>query len=183
MSEYLPKLISILENYTNFLGPFKTLLNTHNLQFIVENHWSNESILNLDLRKDLEHFLIHASSNNTPPNLVKYFHLLNDSNANDAHSSLKFLNQLFLEIKSLNDVWSEKVLTKPECLFMPENQELIEFEKNYERQFAIVERQNRFMNNKKAYEVDIMSKFVAKLCKMVGLQTVSLQKLNTISLF
>ena len=172
MSDYLHKLILILDNFTSFINTFKVLLNTHNLQFLVENHWSNEEILSSDLRDDLDKFLAKKVLSNTTPNLLKYFHLLNEANVDQ---ELKFLNQLFLKIKHLNKLWDEEVITKPENIFLEENQELTEFEKNYEKQFAIIEKQNRFMNNKKAYEVDIMSKFVAKLSKMLGLQTVSVK--------
>jgi hypothetical protein len=175
MTEHLQKLIKILETYTNFLSSFKVLLNTHNLQFLVENHWSNEDILRSDLRDDLDRFL-RASKNNHTPNLVKYFHFLDENNAKEEQLSLESLNFLFLEIKKLNNLWNEQVITQPERVFALENQnklELIEFENFFEKQFAIVEKQNRFMNKKKSYEVDIMSKFVAKLTKMVGLSTVS----------
>jgi hypothetical protein len=172
MSGYLHKLITILDNFTSFINSFKVLLNTHNLQFLVENHWSNEKILSSDLSDDLDKFLAKNVLTNTTPNLLKYFHLLNEANVD---LELESLNQLFLRIKHLNKLWDEEVITKPETFFCEENQELNEFEKNYEKQFSIIEKQNRFMNNKKAYEVDIMSKFVAKLSKMLGLQTVSLK--------
>ena len=172
MSDYLLKLIPILDNFTSFINTFKVLLNTHNLQFLVENHWSNEEILSTDLRDDLDKFLSKKVSSNTTPNLLKYFHMLNEANV---ELELKSLNQLFLKIKHFNKLWDEEVIMKTENIFLEENQELNEFEINYEKQFSIIEKQNRFMNNKKAYEVDIMSKFVAKLSKMLGLQTVSLK--------
>ena len=175
MTEHLQKLIKILETYTSFLSPFKVLLNTHNLQFLVENHWSNEDILRSDLRGDLDSFL-GASKNSHTANLVKYFHFLDETNAKEEQLSLESLNSLFLEIKKLNNLWNEQVITQSERVFALENQnqlELIEFENFFEKQFAIVENQNRFMNKKKSYEVDIMSKCVAKLTKMVGLSTVS----------
>ena len=85
------ELISILKEFTNFLEPYKQLLDTHNIQFILKDHWSSQAIINEPLRKDLENFI----SKNKDLNLIKYFK--NDSPSNENN----FLDNLFSEIKHL----------------------------------------------------------------------------------
>ena len=161
----LQSLIDILETYINFLHTFKSLLNTHNVQFLVDNHWANETYLNKDLRADLDKFIQHEQS--LKPNLIRECYLTQEN------THLQTLASLIASLKSLDSVWQTQVITAPEKIFQNEfRPELSDFERRFEAKFKVLEKQNRFMNKKKSYEVDIMSKFVGKLCKMLDLKTV-----------
>jgi hypothetical protein len=157
------ELISILKEFTNFLEPYKQLLDTHNIQFILKDHWSSQAIINEPLRKDLENFI----SKNKDLNLIKYFK--NDSPSNENN----FLDNLFTEIKRLKLLWEEKILTNIDILFS-KHQISIEKDLEFEKKFDIMKKQNRFMKEKKIYEVDTMSIFVQKLCNHLKIGTVSI---------
>ena len=179
----LEELTLILEKYISFLNPFKSLLNTHNVQFLIENHWSNPKILSEILRKDLEVYLKRFESSSKSgdyhltPNLIKHYHLI-ESQRDNENTFLHSLDSLFLTLNSLNKIWDTQVVASIDDVFnedMKNNVSSIalnEFQAKFEQKFSILEKQNRFMNKKKSYEVDIMSKFVAKLCKMLDLATV-----------
>ena len=110
------ELISILKEFTNFLEPYKQLLDTHNIQFILKDHWSSQAIINEPLRK---------------------------------------------------------ILTNIDILFS-KHQISIEKDFEFEKKFDIMKKQNRFMKEKKIYEVDTMSIFVQKLCNHLKIGTVSI---------
>ena len=154
----LNELINILKDFIEFLEPFKKLLNTYNVQFLVEDHWNNDQILAPVLRNDLEKF-INKPENETNVNLVKYFHQF-EPNFNGTE-----LEKSFSTIKKFKRIWQEKVLTPIETL--------VDLKGNAEFDFEKLQKQNRFMKVKKVHEVDIMSKFVALLCKKLNIETVS----------
>ena len=160
-NSHLNLLINILDDFIQFLEPYKFLLDTHNIQFIIDNHWSNEAIINEKLRKELE-TLIHIEKNEI--NLLKLF-----SNTDTQQSSV--LNNLFNEIKTCRSTWTEKILTDLNFLF--ERHHVSEkMKEEFEKKFDTMKKQNRFMNQKKVYEVDTMSLFVAKLCNHLKIGTV-----------
>ena len=86
---------------------------------------------------------------------------------------LENIDELFVQLKNLNKIWEDEVLTSAENLFDSNNKELARFEDNFLLKFSQIGKQSRFMNEKKTYEVDVMSKFVAKLCKSNNINTVS----------
>ena len=172
----LAELYNLIEIFIKFLEPYKQLLNTHNVEFLTENNWHNDSYINKSIRGDLEHFLSNYDSLESSsidqtglkrPNLLKYYAKLNNSQAKTD------LDKLFLNVKQLHDVWDTQVLTQPADLFEKSN-DLDEFEDRFEQKFDKLKRENRFMNQKKSHEVDLMSKIVAKLCKKLGINTVSI---------
>ncbi len=169
--EQLQSLIGILDAFTDFLRPFRLLVNTHNVQFIVDKLWHNEAYINADLRNDLELFIADCNQKEKPVNLVEYYMCLRDGVKNANANS--FLDSLFDQLIKFNTVWHEQVLTAPEDLIRCDQESnLKEFTETVNRKFEVMVKQNRFMNAKKSYEVDEMSKFVAKLCKKLDVNTV-----------
>jgi hypothetical protein len=167
----LSDLIEIIESYINFIDYYKNLLNTHNVQFIIENHWSNESIINLKILQDLNLLIQDCNANTQIPNLLKLYAIGNDNNL------YKSIEELFNQLKYHDEIWNERVLTSIEKLPDLDNDRIANFETNFLSKFSQLEKQNRFMNEKKTYEVDLMSKFVAKLCKSKNINTVSITDL------
>ena len=55
----------ILEKFCTLLDPFKALLNSHNVQYLTDNHW-NDGIKDEAIRNDLMYFL------NNDLNLIEY---------------------------------------------------------------------------------------------------------------
>ena len=170
----LEKLIKILKHLIDFLEPYKTLLNTHNVQYIVENHWNNESFITKELRSELDGFINEFESTMGRINLIKaYKDFLFSANPDG------FKLSLFSQLKECNDLWNGQIIVDADQFLdrlitsSINSNDLIEFNKNLNEKFDIIERQNRFMNEKKSYEVDTMSKFVANLCKKLNINTVS----------
>jgi hypothetical protein len=171
----LSELIKILKHFVDLLEPFKTLLNTHNVQFLLESHWQNDLILTEKLRLELE-CLINESSANCI-NLVKsYKEFLLSANGS---SNGSFKIPLYSQLKECNDLWNEKIVVDGDQFLnklissSKDSVDLMEFNRSLKDKFAIIGKQNRFMNEKKSYEVDTMSKFVANLCKKFNIDTVS----------
>ena len=173
----LNELNNLIEIFIKFLEPYKQLLNTHNVEFLTENNWHHDSYINKNIRDDLENFLANFDSLESSsidqtgtkrPNLLKYYAKLSNSQ-NIARANL---DGLFVSVKQLHEVWNGQVLTDPARLFESSG-DLAEFERRFEKKFDVLKKENRFMNQKKSYEVDLMSKFVAKLCKKLDINTVS----------
>ncbi len=160
-----------LDTFTKFLEPYKYLLASHNVQFLVDNFWSKEYILPCSLRKDLDTLVASYTLPDTPVNLVKYYSEVTSHNLTGNSD----LERLFLQINSLINQWNDDILTPIESLL---NADLT---KKYESAFSKIKKQNRFMNQKKVHEVDVMSKFVAELCESKGIQNVSLKIRHTSS--
>lgn len=155
-------LVNLLDELVDFIEPYKTLLDTHNIQFITDQHWSNDAIINADLRFELEDFLTENI------NLVKYFNQL-DSSKNEKRPNLV---KLFNEVKRLKSQWNDCVLTDINKLF-EEHNVAENTNSEFEKKFESMKKQNRFMNQKKVYEVDTMSIFVAKLCRHLQIRNVN----------
>lgn len=173
----LSGLIKILKHFVDLLEPFKTLLNTHNVQFILESHWQNDSILTEKLRLDLEYLINESQSSADCINLVKsYKEFLLSGNGS---SNGSFIFPLYSQLKECNDLWNEKIVVDGDQFLntlissSKDSVDLMEFNRSLKDKFAIIGKQNRFMNEKKSYEVDTMSKFVANLCKKFNIDTVS----------
>jgi hypothetical protein len=166
------ELINVIDLFINFIDEYKELLNTHNVQFLIDHHWTSTAIIKNEIRRDLEH-LIQVSDE--APNLLKTFKSISQ---NESANQFESLNELVFKSLNLFDkTWHETVLTKADKLFDLEScnsENLKTFEQNYLQKFAQIEKQNRFMNEKKKYEVDLMSKFVAKLCKNLNINKVIL---------
>ena len=153
-------LVNLLNELICFIEPYKLLLDTHNIQFITDLHWSNTNILNENLKLELEDFLV------TEKNLIKYF---NEINSSETRPNLM---KLFGQVKQFKAVWHDRVLTNINDLFKEHNV-TNETSLEFEHKFELMKKQNRFMNQKKTYEVDTMSIFVAKLCRHLQIETVS----------
>ena len=160
-------LVKILDSFIEFLKPFRQLLNTHNVQFIVDNLWQNESYISAGLRTDLESYVAKCNEESIAVNLVKLYTLISTSSSTYHH-----LGELFRKLHDFDKTWHEKVITSGEVLISSDGLELKEFHENVDKKFQIMVKQNRFMNAKKVYEVDEMSKFVSKLCKKLNVHTV-----------
>jgi hypothetical protein len=171
----LESLIKVLDVYTEFLKPQRLLLNTHNVQFIVDNLWENASYISDELRNDLDSFIAETERRNEPVNLVKYY--LSMRNSSDVASfkttNTATLDSLFRQLIEFDSLWHAQVLTPPQALTeQNNNNSMSEFNEAVNARFEVMVKQNRFMNAKKSYEVDEMSKFVAKLCKKLEINTV-----------
>ena len=164
----LNELIDLLETFKSFIERFRTLLNSHNVQFLVDNFWTDERLVENGIVQDLNRFLDQSVPNQTV-NLIKYYHDFSQDLSD--HSNPTELEKLFLEIINLKKLWNEKVLT-PTSHFL--NVQNICFDEAFDK----IQKQNRFMNQKKVHEVDIMSKFVAKLCQDNDIETVLIPVLN-----
>ncbi|CAF0895585.1 unnamed protein product [Brachionus calyciflorus] len=148
---------NLLKEIYSLVEENRSLLNTNNVQFLVEDHWNSK--FNTELKNDLEIFLKEKLENNSSVNLLKYFI------QNQPDPKLPYLNSLFDRLKNLFNTWDYKVCTNQDELIKMDRPDLIEFNQIVKQRFTIVQKQNRFMNTKKLYEVDHMSKFVASLCK------------------
>ena len=162
----LNQLVDILDKYIEFLAPYRQLLNAHNVNFLLDEHWFDPSIIAPDLRNELDEMVVLRSSDDGCPNLVKRYAQFAESTDNNS-----CLDRLFSVLNSHKDVWSTHVLTPVESLFTtddsPDDQASATNKKR-----VILEGQNRFMNEKKTYEVDLMSEFVAYLCTKLNIKTV-----------
>lgn len=177
-SQNLAYLIDLLKRLVDFIEPYKPLLNTHNVEFITGNQWEDKSLLSEELRVDLDR-LIDASDGVV--NIVKRFKEFNihESKASDYAN----LENLCRQIKLFMNEWDQNVITDPNTFlfdYIKNTQledspldDLQQYQADIERKFAVMQKQNRFMNEKKSYEVDLMSKFVALLCKKLHIDTVS----------
>ena len=157
------QLIKQLDKFTEFLEPYKLLLRTHNVQFLVDNFWDNEKIFTKDLKDSISDFIDKAtaeSSDNTI-NLIKQFR---DFTKQECEINNGFKN-IFTEVSNMSQAWNEQVLTPLDSLLKSKTS-------RFEAAFEKIKKQNRFMNKKKVHEVDIMSKFVAELCEEQGIETV-----------
>ena len=172
-SSKLDELIDVLESYTQFLEPYRFLLNTHNVQFLVDNLWQNETYIDKQLRTDLESHINECNETKTPVNLVKSFvNRAQSTTDDDQNKNKSSLDNLFVKLHEFNHLWTKKVITPPDILIQSDQTELIEFNESVNKKFEVMVKQNRFMNPKKVYEVDEMSKFVSKLCKKLGIHTI-----------
>lgn len=172
----LDKLKNILKKFIDFIEPFRPLLNAQNVRFVSENHWADDKILPSMLRKELEDIIDKCQLSNQPVNLVKHYKNFTENCCENNKAQLSFYSKL----KECVQLWNEHVVMDAEQFLdrlfanAPNSDELREYDKRLVEKFAILERQNRFMNEKKSYEVDTMSKFVANLCNKFGIRTVSL---------
>lgn len=66
----------ILEKFCTLLDPFKPLLNSHNVQFLTDNHW-NDGIKDEAIRNDLLYFLKNDL------NLVEYLFKQRETSSNE----------------------------------------------------------------------------------------------------
>lgn len=171
MSEELVNLRAILQLYIDFLQPFRLLLNTHNVQFVVDGLWNNDAYITPTLRACLEHVIQDSVNINQPVNLVKIYNDMIQKNRVNEDKSNELFN-LFDKLIEFDRVWHDRVLTPPDALINSQDSELTEFNDTVNKKFQVMVKQNRFMNAKKAYEVDEMSKFVAKLCKKLDIHTI-----------
>ena len=165
----LEQLIEIINELMRFLEPFKPFLNSHNVQFLVEDHWQDEVLIKKELRENLDEFILNETKTSDDlaeikVNLIKYWleFSLKDSLAKNC------LEELFSTLNQLKTVWNEQVVCTND-LFEAES---ADYERELEAKFNKMKKQNRFMNEKKSYEVDLMSKFVARLCNKLDIQTV-----------
>ncbi|RNA37081.1 methyltransferase 25 [Brachionus plicatilis] len=154
----LKNLQIILNELIDFIEEYRGLLDTNHVQFLVDNHWYTDTILNKNLRNDLENFLQNTDKS-TPANLIKYFY---HSERNNLYPSL---NCLFDRVENFFKRWNKDVCTEQGDLLKTNQSELLDFNQMVNEKFAKVQKQNRFMNLKKQYEVDHMSKFVGTLCR------------------
>ena len=167
----LEQLIEIINELIRFLEPFKPFLNSHNVQFLVENHWQDEVLIRKETRENLDEFVSNEmmktsnDSAETKVNLIKYW--LEFSRKNIA--PMNCLEELFSKLNQLKTVWDEQVV----CTNHLFETESADYERQLEEKFNRMRKQNRFMNEKKSYEVDLMSKFVARLCNKLDIQTVT----------
>ena len=144
----LENLKQILDQFVDFVEENRGLLDTNNVQFLVDNHWNTNTILNENLKNDLEIFLNEKrESDTTPANLIKYFA------CEQPGHKFQSLNELFKKLKSLFDSWDNVVCTDQEDLLKTDRQELVDFNQMVNEKLAFIQKQNRFMNLKKAYEV------------------------------
>jgi hypothetical protein len=170
----LESLTRTLDTFTEFLRPFRLLVNTHNVQFVVDNLWQNDSYINAALRTDLEAYIAECGRNETPVNLVKYFMSMRDKQTSESKSYTPSLDALLGELIKFDTLWHQQVLTRPDVLIQNvQDTSLNEFNETVNRKFEVMVKQNRFMNAKKAYEVDEMSMFVARLCQKLDVHTVT----------
>lgn len=172
----LETLVKTLKHFIEFIEPFKSLLNTHNVNFIVDNHWQNENILPSSLRTELDRFIDKCIQSKQPINLVKHYKsYLSEPESNEQFS-------FYQNLKECLDMWEKNVIIDADRFLGDELfnscSELIDYNSKLEERFRIIGRENRFMNEKKSYEVDTMSKFVANLCKKLDIKTVNLVPLN-----
>ncbi len=156
-----------IDLFIEFIDYFKELLKIQQFQFLIDNHWENNDIINPKIRADLDKLIEECDKTNQAPNLLKVYMF------GSKYPMLENIDELFVQLKNLNKIWEDEVLTSAENLFDSNNTELARFEENFLLKFSQIGKQNRFMNEKKTYEVDVMSKFVAKLCKSNNINTVS----------
>lgn len=155
----------ILNELIDFIEEFRGLLDTNHVQFLVDKHWYTDTVLNLNLRDDLENFIINYDKS-ASVNLIKYFYY---SERNSLYPSL---NSLFDRVQYLFKRWDTEICTQQEDLLKTDQTELINFKQMVDEQFSKIQKQNRFMNQKKQYEVDHMSKFVGILCRKQEIYTI-----------
>ena len=162
-SSRLDELINNLDMYTEFLKPYKLLLKTAKTQFLVDSFWTNENIIETELKNDIDSFIEANTSEDIPLNLFKHYKEINN-NQNKLNQTK--LEKLFLEINQFKSIWNDVILTPADALTKSEFSERLS--KNFEK----LNVRQRFMKEKKVHEVDIMSKFVAELCEVQGIETV-----------
>ncbi|CAF0768311.1 unnamed protein product [Brachionus calyciflorus] len=159
---------NVLDELIDFVEENRSLLDTNHVQFLVDNHWFTDSILNPSLRNDLEYFIKEKSGlEKGPVNLIRYF-----SELFDFDPKLENLNSLFFKLRKLFEIWDDEICTDQSELLKTDKSELIEFNKMVNDKFSVIQKQNRFMNLKKSYEVDHMSKFVGTLCRKHEIYTI-----------
>jgi hypothetical protein len=163
----LTKLTEKIDLFIEFIEYFKELLQIQQFQFLIDNHWENNDIINPKIRDDLDKLIEECDKTNEAPNLLKIYMF------GSKYPILENIHEIFVQLKNLNKIWQDEVLTSIENVFDTNNKELAKFEENFLLKFSQIGKQNRFMNEKKTYEVDLMSKFVAKLCKSNNINTVS----------
>jgi hypothetical protein len=165
----LEQLIEIINELMRFVEPFKPFLNSHNVQFLVEDHWQDEVLISKELREDLGEFISSEmkrsnDSTETKVNLIKYWVEFVRQDC----ASKNNLEELFSKLEHFKTVWNEQVVCTNDLFYA----ESVDYERELEEKFNKMKRQNRFMNEKKSYEVDLMSKFVARLCNKLSIKTV-----------
>lgn len=67
-NNHLIKFKSILFEFCSFIKPYRALLNDHNVQFLVDNHWQKFNDYDSTLVKSLE-YIVFTKNNK---NLLKY---------------------------------------------------------------------------------------------------------------
>lgn len=168
----LEQLIEIINELVRFVEPFKPFLNSHNVQFLVEEHWQDEVLIRKEIRESLDEFISNEMSNHsteTKVNLIKYWLEFVRKDI----APMNCLEELFSKLNQLKTVWNEQVVCSNDLF----DTESIGYERELEEKFNKMRKQNRFMNEKKSYEVDLMSKFVARLCNKLDIKTVRKTKL------
>lgn len=166
----LNRLTDVIKRLIDFIEPFRCLLDTLNIDFINGHHWSNQKILPDNLRQELDEFVDECERSNQPVNLIKHY----ANFINSEESSSKRLS-FYPSLKEYIEMWNKHVVIDADrflSYLFDESSELIEYNRQLGEKFAVLERQNRFMNEKKCYEVDTMSKFVANLCEKFNINTV-----------
>lgn len=166
--ENIEKLIDVLKQLIDFIAPFRIFLDTLNVEYVNGNHWDNEEILPAHLWRELNKLIDGFEVENRPVNLIKHYsNFMNNPNAPQF--------SFYPRLKECIDLWNKYVVIDADCFLshlFNDSEELLEYNRQIDAKFAILERQNRFMNEKKCYEVDTMSKFVANLCKKFDTNTV-----------
>ena len=163
-SSRLYDLSRTLNRFIYFLEPYRLWLDTYNAHFLLDEFWTNESIVNRKIRNNLEELIDKAKS---PFNLVRYYHETTDK-LQSLSDSKTCLEKLLLDVAELRRVWNQEILTAVGFFSNPN------IAAKYDRTFQLIQNQNRFMNSKKVHEVDTMSKLVAELCEIKDVQTVGL---------
>jgi tellurite resistance-related uncharacterized protein len=163
----LNELNVVLLDLISFIEPYKPLLNTHNVSFLVNNDWYDSNVLTEDFRSDLEILnqkFIKMTEYGKVNNLVEYYLSTQTNDDKIQTPTWKF----FKKLNNLNKNWTNTIVTQVDYFFSNDDKTV----KKIDEQFYKVKKQNRFMAPKKVYEVDTMSIFVAKLCKKTHVNTV-----------
>lgn len=161
-STRLNDLYKALDTFIGFLEPYRLWLDSYNAHFLVDNFWTDNSIVNTEFRNDLQDLIERTKPS---VNLVKYYHETKQgrlsSDCTESH-----LDKLCLDIAEMRRIWDQEILTSFDVMSDPK------CTAKYDKAFQLIQNQNRFMNGKKVHEVDTMSKLVAELCEINDVQTV-----------
>lgn len=161
-STRLNELYKVLDTFIGFLEPYRLWLDSYNAHFLVDNFWTDDSIVNTEFRNDLQDLIERTKPS---VNLVKYFYETTKSKlSTDGTNS--HLEKICEDITKMRRIWDQEILTSFDVMSDPK------ITAKYDKAFQLIQNQNRFMNGKKVHEVDTMSKLVAELCEINDVQTV-----------
>lgn len=156
------ELESLLLKFTKFLEPYKHLLNSHNVQYLIDDHW-NQVFTDNELKDDLNVLIDHKLT------LLEYFDSFSETRK---PFTLKVLDKFLQDLKDLHENWIKLVITRKENIITEELDAQLNEVEELRRKNEKLKYSDRFMTAKKSHEVDELSHLIAKLCKSLSINKV-----------